>query len=91
MPERLERFGFIFTGIIHVIAIIWWVSTLSSNVTRQDELTRSLDTKVEAITEKVIRLEERTLTLRIKQERMDSEFKEILTRIERSLNGNNLQ
>ena len=86
MSERIERLGFIMAAIIQVAAVIWWISSLSSTVESQRVLAITLDSKVDNLTERTIRIEEK---LRAFEKDVDINTK-ILLKIEDRLDENNL-
>ena len=59
MPERIERYGFIFATIVQIAAVIWWVSALNSSVKTQERITARLDDQVHELTIKTVRIEEK--------------------------------
>jgi len=57
MPERIERYSFIFAALVQIFAVGWWISALNENVTRQDKLTTRLESELRTINSRLIRLE----------------------------------
>jgi len=65
MPDRIERYSFIFAAVVQIFAVGWWISALSENVKRQDRLTEKLEFEVDRVEDKVIRLETKIESLEV--------------------------